>query len=299
MFHARLIALLLAGVAPGLSGCAARDTYMGIPLHSQAVPENIRTLAGRAREGDKDSQLLLGIAFEKGRGVRVDYRKAEKLYRLAAADSGGTVWSYSPPVSKYDTGQALPIDRGPKVAGLQEAAARLARLPTSWGTLMEAPFPPIPAERFHSAQPPFTIEVFWARLRSLLMAYEGEISPLDVEQALGVDLIMVTNDDGSAIGFQAEKKPEYWYDLIYLSYNVGTGRPGFNLDWKPSAFKDRDLRKGDVKYLLRNTKWKKAIDDDFSYFNQDLYCYNGHSLRVRVNGDLVVGISLSDRIKVC
>lgn len=113
-----------------LSACAS-NSYMGIPLAGAvATPEQagLRSLAARAQAGDKHAQLELGIAFEEGWGVRRDWGKAERLYRLAAAQSGGTTWVYSPPVREGASGRVIPVNRGPVTPGLEEASQRLAAL---------------------------------------------------------------------------------------------------------------------------------------------------------------------------
>lgn len=124
------LALLLAGVALGLSACAARDRYMGIPLHGEAspVPEGIRTLAAAAQAGDKHAQFELGAAFEAGTEVPQDTGKARTLYRLAAADSGGPIWVYSPPVTRGGRGRVIEMNGPPRQAGLEVARLRLEAL---------------------------------------------------------------------------------------------------------------------------------------------------------------------------
>jgi TPR repeat protein len=77
------VALLLA------AGCADRD-YQGISFAQGAAASELQSLAQRARGGDKHAQLELGIRFEAGLGVPVDWARAERLYGLAAATSGGT-----------------------------------------------------------------------------------------------------------------------------------------------------------------------------------------------------------------
>jgi hypothetical protein len=128
MIIARAFAVL---AACALGACAAGSSYMGIPLDSTVAsgPDAaLRNLAARAQAGDKHAQLELGIAFEEGRGVPRDLGKAERLYRMAAADSGGQQWVYSPPVRRGDSGRVIPLDRGPIQAGLGEAKRRLAAL---------------------------------------------------------------------------------------------------------------------------------------------------------------------------
>ena len=101
---------------------------MGIAVGSPETPDAVRDLALRAQAGDKQAQLELGIAFEEGRGVAKDIGKARTLYRLAAADSGGTLWVYSPPVGRETSGRVIPVNRGPVQAGLPEARMRLEAL---------------------------------------------------------------------------------------------------------------------------------------------------------------------------
>jgi hypothetical protein len=110
-----------------LAACAA-SPYAGIPLAPGAADPALQDEVRRAMAGDKHAQLALGIRFEEGNGVPTDYRKAKRLYELAASDSGGTTWVYSPPVSKNDTGRTLAVDRGPKIKGLEEAKLRLVGL---------------------------------------------------------------------------------------------------------------------------------------------------------------------------
>lgn len=121
----------VALAACSLGACAAGSSYMGIPLDRQVAsgPDAaLRNLATRAQAGDKHAQLELGIAFEEGRGVPRDLGKAERLYRQAATDSGGTMWVYSPPAGPGTSGRVIPVDRGPVRQGLAEAERRLADL---------------------------------------------------------------------------------------------------------------------------------------------------------------------------
>lgn len=118
----------VAGLAAMLSACAAPTQYMGIDLRPGAAPFEARTLASRARAGDKQAQLELGIAFEEGRGVARDCRRARKLYRLAATASGGTIFTYQPPVRKGGRGMVVPVNMGPRRAGLEQARRRLNKL---------------------------------------------------------------------------------------------------------------------------------------------------------------------------
>jgi len=87
----------------------------------------LSTLASKAQGGDKQAQLELGIRFEEGNGVARDMDNARKLYAKAAADSGGTIWIYSPPVGNGTSGRVIPVDTGPKRTGLAEAKRRLGK----------------------------------------------------------------------------------------------------------------------------------------------------------------------------
>ncbi len=123
---------LLLAVALLLPACAG-NVYMGIPLTGRAGDPTLRSLAQRAAAGDKWAQLDLGIRYEEGRGVPPDAAKAERLYRLAARDSGGTIWIYSPPVRGGASGRVIPVDGGPLQPGLTAAKVYLDRLANSGG----------------------------------------------------------------------------------------------------------------------------------------------------------------------
>jgi len=113
----------------GASGCISSE-YAGIPLGPRAAAPELRQLAQRARTGDKQAQLALGIRFEEGNGVAQDRDRAIALYRQASSNSGGTIWVYSPAVGNGTRGRIIPIDRGPAQVGLPEAKARLLLLRT-------------------------------------------------------------------------------------------------------------------------------------------------------------------------
>lgn len=125
---------LLLCAASGISGCVQSSaSYAGIPLAAGATDPAIQSLARRAQAGDKHAQLELGIRYEEGRGVQRNLDKAERLYRLAAADSGGRTWVYSPPVRKGGSGRSIPVELGPKQPGLTDAARRLVVLRNNRG----------------------------------------------------------------------------------------------------------------------------------------------------------------------
>jgi hypothetical protein len=119
-------ASLGACVTFGTVACTSNE-YAGISLKSGAAVPELQQLAQRARAGDKQAQLDLGIRYEEGRGVAVDSGRAAALYRKAATASGGTLWVYSPGSGKAK-GRVVAIDSGPRRAGLSEAKSRLSRL---------------------------------------------------------------------------------------------------------------------------------------------------------------------------
>jgi hypothetical protein len=122
------IAAFMLSSMPLLTGGCATDSYAGVPLTAGAADAELQALAMRAQAGDKQAQLELGIRYEEGRGVPADPRRAARLYRLAASDSGGTVHVYTPPVSPQSQGRVLPVQTGARQPGLEAARERLANL---------------------------------------------------------------------------------------------------------------------------------------------------------------------------
>lgn len=123
---ARLAVTLSATLA--LAACAAPSSYMGISFAPGLAASDLQDLARRAQAGDKQAQLDLGIAYEEGRGVAVDIRKARKLYQLAGSDSGGAIWLYSPSVGNGTRGRVVSVNSRSKQSGLVEAKIRMERL---------------------------------------------------------------------------------------------------------------------------------------------------------------------------
>ena len=123
-------ALVLGAILLGTTACTS-SRYMGISMIPGEASPEVQGLAQRARSGDKPAQLDLGIRFEEGNGVPQDKKRALKLYRQAAGDSGGTVWVYAPSPGNGAPARVIPVDRGPRQAGLEEAKARLDTKPTS------------------------------------------------------------------------------------------------------------------------------------------------------------------------
>lgn len=115
-----------AMIAIAATSCANHMTYQGVSLRPGVNAEEVSSLAQRAKDGDKQAQLALGIRFETGDGVRLDHARARALYRLAASDSGGTQIMHIPRRGGGIT--SVPISSGAKKLGLEEAQCRLARL---------------------------------------------------------------------------------------------------------------------------------------------------------------------------
>lgn len=121
----QLLKFLPAALAMfALSACVSSE-YMGISLRSGAAESELQALARRARAGDKQAQFELGIRYEEGRGVPIDIRRAKKLYTLAASDSGGTIWVYVPSPGNGAPSRVIPVNKGLRQTGLEEAKSRL------------------------------------------------------------------------------------------------------------------------------------------------------------------------------
>jgi hypothetical protein len=112
-------------LALALGACAAPSSYLGVAFAPGAADPQVQTLARQARSGDKQAQLALGIRYEAGDGVPTDPKRARKLYRAAAATTGGTIYVYVPATRKGGKGYVSPVNMGPRVAGLAEARERL------------------------------------------------------------------------------------------------------------------------------------------------------------------------------
>ncbi len=108
-----------------LAACAAPASYMGISFVPGATPTELQQLAMRAQNGDKQAQLDLGIAYEEGRGIAVDLKRARALYKAAATTIGGTIYVYTPPVKQGGRGMVMPVNLGSVVTGLPVARVRL------------------------------------------------------------------------------------------------------------------------------------------------------------------------------
>jgi hypothetical protein len=108
-----------------LTACAARPHYAGIDLRAGAANVKVQALARQARGGSKEAQLALGIRYEEGNGVPLDVKRARKLYRMAAATTGGTIFVYVAAGKKGGKGYLTPVNAGSRVEGLTSAEVRL------------------------------------------------------------------------------------------------------------------------------------------------------------------------------
>lgn len=91
------------------------------------APLAANSLAGqqcRADAGDKHAQLLLGLRYEEGIGVKRDLSRAAALYRAAGTANPGVTYVYAPPVGNAP-GTVIPVSTGPAEPGLPEAQYRL------------------------------------------------------------------------------------------------------------------------------------------------------------------------------
>ncbi len=123
--RARINAVLASGEIrlPGCPWVDAAGTLMDVPCDLLPVSQ----LAGLAWATNRPAALELGIRFEEGRGVPRDIEKARKLYKIAATQTGGTLFVYMPKVGNTP-GHVMPVET-PIEYGLPEAQRRLAALP--------------------------------------------------------------------------------------------------------------------------------------------------------------------------
>jgi len=120
--------ILALALALALAGCGAPSSFQGISLAAGTASTEVQALARRAVAGDKWAQLQLGIRFEEGNGVAVNWDRAARLYRMAAATTGGTIMVYVPPVTPGRSGRVMPLSSGPRMTGLPQARERLEAL---------------------------------------------------------------------------------------------------------------------------------------------------------------------------
>lgn len=264
-----------------LSACAPSE-YMGISFKPGAAAPELQELARRARAGDKQAQFDLGIRFEEGNGVPRDRRQALKLYKQAAADSGGSQMTY---VANNGHVHAVPVSLGKAYPGL--AAARKKE------SCMVLKRERSKAD-FNGAVAPFSREELWRRIRDLIVNYDGKVTREDVETSFGIELDYAVDEDGSGYTYSL-KSENAWYMLIGISNGADNLTNSFFMRWKENAFPesscDIKLSNDYVKNSLDGTNWLLSRKID-SYGNQaDTYKNGRYILNVRMHGLNVVGIS--------
>ena len=95
---------------------------------AETPPSDIATLSQRARSGDAQAQLMLGFAYDMGRGARHSRKEAERWYRLSAesgnAEAQNAVGSvlqekrkYADALTWYEKSAAAGFPRGINNAG--------------------------------------------------------------------------------------------------------------------------------------------------------------------------------------
>lgn len=112
-----------------LPSCASVLQSNDLGIDSKSLPSALQRLHSRAQSGDKSAQFELGEYFADGTLLAKDCKTARRLWRLAAMETGGTLWVYSPPVGNGTNGRTIPINRGPKVSGLVSAKEALEHSP--------------------------------------------------------------------------------------------------------------------------------------------------------------------------
>lgn len=281
-----LVAALVLLCAPLVLSACASSSYMGIPFASGAADAELQTLARRAQAGDKQAQLELGIRYEEGRGVPVDLARAERLYRMAASDSGGTTYVYSPPLRTGDPARVIRVDQRPSATGLAEARNRLWALAPpragGSGSLFPGSSPPRAlkpgAGRSNSEMAPMAIspavplEQSWRRLIDYLVG-EPEASAALLWNALGIDAAQLQAPRRITSITLARRADEALSGRIDVGYTVCPpahiplsralcidGRPvtGVSLARSGTARRDGCLSVGQLSRQLEASRWRRA-----------------------------------------
>jgi TPR repeat protein len=116
---------LLTGIALSLNACVTGG-LPGISEHELAANQELKELKSRAfRHQDKHAQLELGIRYEYGRGVPVNWKAAAQLYAQAAKGNPGGIMGWS---GLAGAPGSIPMDIEPRRKGLPEAKKRLEAL---------------------------------------------------------------------------------------------------------------------------------------------------------------------------
>lgn len=111
--------ILTAAASLGLSACVS-SALPGIPAKAGAADPQLQALARDALRGqDKQAQLALGIRYEYGRGVPINWKLAAQLYLAAATGSRGGIMGMT---------NGIAMNIAPPSKGLPEAKARYEAL---------------------------------------------------------------------------------------------------------------------------------------------------------------------------
>jgi len=113
-------ALLIAAAMLSLDGCVSYS-LPGIPQEAGAADPQLQMLAKQAiRHQDQHAQLALGIRYEYGQGVPVNWKLAAQLYQQAATHVPGGLF--------MGMTNGIPMNVTAPLKGLPEAKARLQGL---------------------------------------------------------------------------------------------------------------------------------------------------------------------------
>lgn len=251
--------LAYAALAAGLlSGCAAPKSYMGVSLAPGSADPLMQDIARSARAGDKQAQLQLGIAYEEGRGVAPDLVQARKLYALAAAESGGTIWVYQPATRKGGAGRTVPVNMGPKRTGLQEAGERLLRL-----------------SKLEAGPPPTRPDVEGVGRQAATEVAQTASRPDTSEEERYLPLAARVKCATIETYAFWKRQAEYVVkaEFIHLTEYTIEGQWRYGKDSEPEHIEGRGILV--VKKFLKWPRYAEKIDAiqiDYKYFVDDYYC---------------------------
>lgn len=114
---------VIAVVLPlALSACAFSPFA---DIDTAAMSPGVASIAARAQIGDKRAQYDLGMLTYLGLGTARDCPLARRMFAAAATQTGGTTYTYLPPVTEGGAGSVIPIDLGPLQPGLPQAKRAL------------------------------------------------------------------------------------------------------------------------------------------------------------------------------
>ena len=150
-------------------------------------------------------------------------------------------------------------------------------------------FSAIDPNQFDAESPPFSAQQLWDRIYSLIIDYNGDIKPQDIENALGTTLNRGNYLDGSGTYYTRIGKPKSWYESLSIQYGT-QGEARFGIYWKPSSFGRHYLSREMVRESLSHGEWKFQGELIHSGTQRDIYQYNRNGLFVDFKGDIVVQI---------